>query len=114
VPVCLHCGETGPVGALFCTKCGYTLPQSTGAPDPLASSGSIAGGGAVPPGGYPTPPATSPYPMLVPTGPYLVAAPFAGAVGPLPPPPNAKFCTRCGTIIAQPAVYCPVCQHPQP
>ena len=22
---CLHCGETGPDGALFCPKCGYTI-----------------------------------------------------------------------------------------
>ena len=110
MPVCQHCGETGPAGALFCTKCGYTLPQAEGI-------------GAVKPPGPPTPlapptpyPAVAPtYPILLPTAPYIVPAASApGALGPIPPPPNAKYCTRCGTVIAQPAVYCPVCQQPQP
>jgi ribosomal protein L40E len=112
VPVCLHCGENGPAGALFCTKCGYTLPQADAA-SPIPS--------AVPPPPppttrFPTPPiAPGGYPVVLPYGPYLVPAnAIPGAVGPLPPPPNAKFCTRCGTVIAQPAVYCPVCQQPQP
>lgn len=111
VPVCLHCGELGAEGALFCPKCGYTLPQSGGAP-----------AAAPPPVAPPTPrsgPAT-PYPAatwgpVVPPGAY--AAPSAsvpGAVGAIPPPPSAKYCVRCASLISAPAVYCPICQQPQP
>ncbi|MGP8077246.1 MAG: zinc-ribbon domain-containing protein [Thermoplasmata archaeon] len=114
MPVCLHCGEPGPPGALFCTKCGYTLPQADAAP-PIPSRP------VVPPPATASPPPGTPmgypigYPVVLQALPYLVpASSIPGAVGAVPPPPNAKFCTRCGTLIAQPAVYCPVCQQPQP
>ena len=120
MPVCQHCGEVGAEGALFCGNCGYTLPQAgvepvpggppraapaaaTPGPPPLVRSAPVA---VVPPQ------STGAY---VPAGAY--AAPVAaavGAVGPIPPPPNAKYCSRCGTLIAAAAVYCPVCQQPQP
>jgi len=46
--------------------------------------------------------------------PHVAVAPGPpGSMGPIAPPPNAKFCTRCGNLIARPAVYCPVCQQPQ-
>lgn len=105
---CLHCGEPGPPGALFCTKCGFTLPQGSGVPTVGASA-------AAAPLPSPLPAAPAGYPVVIPPVPYLVpASSLPGAVGPVPPPPNAKYCTRCGTMIAQPAVYCPVCQQPQP
>ena len=49
VPVCLHCGELGPDGALFCTKCGYTLPQADAGSGTVPSTRS--GRGASPPAG---------------------------------------------------------------
>jgi RNA polymerase subunit RPABC4/transcription elongation factor Spt4 len=116
VPVCLHCGEIGPEGALFCTKCGFTLPQGDAPvpipPRPLRSSAPVP---AAPPFAPPVPGIPAGYPMVLQAVPYIVpAAAIPGAMGPVPPPPNAKYCTRCGTMIAQPAVYCPVCQQPQP
>jgi len=109
VAACLHCGEPGPPGALFCTKCGFTLPQGSGD----ATSGEPRA--AAPPPSPPLAPAPTGYPVVIPSVPYLLpASSIPGAVGPVPPPPNAKYCTRCGTMIAQPAVYCPVCQQPQP
>ena len=117
VSVCLHCGELNPDGALFCTKCGFTLPQVGGQPTPTA-----------PPTAAPSPTATAPspppsvsgavshptysYPSPGGPSPYLVAAPPA-AVGPIAPPPSGKYCVHCRTIISQAAVYCPVCQRPQ-
>ncbi|HTP54812.1 MAG TPA: zinc-ribbon domain-containing protein [Thermoplasmata archaeon] len=118
MPVCLHCGETGPEGALFCTKCGFTLPQGDApAPIPARPLPSSGPGGAAPasPSPLPASPAPPGYPMVLQAVPYIVpAASIPGAMDPVPPPPNAKYCTRCGTMIAQPAVYCPVCQQPQP
>ncbi len=116
MPTCLHCGELGPEGALFCPKCGYTLPQSD-------SSGALPRPGtpipatrtAAPGVPAPLPPIPPRYVPVAPPGAY--AAPVAavpGAVGPIAPPRFAKYCVRCGTVIAQPAVYCPVCQQPQP
>ncbi|MGB6500483.1 MAG: zinc-ribbon domain-containing protein [Thermoplasmata archaeon] len=111
MPVCLHCGELGPPGALFCTKCGYTLPQGDPAA-PIRSASAVPSPSLAP--GTPTGPAPM-YPVVLQAIPYIVpASMIPGAVGPVPPPPNAKFCTRCGSMIAQPAVYCPVCQQPQP
>lgn len=114
--VCLHCGEPGVPGALFCTKCGYTLPQ--GAPAPAPSPVALAGPGS--PAAVPSPAAAPAYrpavaaPFAYPYAPHLViAAVPPGASGPTMPPPNAKYCVRCGSVIAQPAVYCPVCQQPQ-
>jgi RNA polymerase subunit RPABC4/transcription elongation factor Spt4 len=111
---CLHCGEAGPQGALFCPKCGFTLPQGdapgTTAP-PLSAPARVPGGNA------PASVASSPLPYVPVAPPGAYAAPVAavpGAVGPIRPPPLAKYCVRCGTLIAQPAVYCPVCQQPQP
>lgn len=115
--VCLHCGEPGAPGALFCTKCGYTLPQGAAgpaAPFPLGSGVTPAPGT---PAGAPPPPfrPAAPAPFAYPYAPHLAIASFPpGAVGPSLPPPNAKYCVRCGSVIAQPAVYCPVCQQPQP
>lgn len=111
MPVCLHCGEPAPEGALFCAKCGFTLPQAGIAPPapspaPLARPVvPVAPPVAAPPPGY------VPYAM---SGPYAVpAAVIPGAVAAIAPPPNAKFCNRCRTPISRAAVYCPVCQQPQ-
>ncbi|HLM91644.1 MAG TPA: hypothetical protein VK424_06305 [Thermoplasmata archaeon] len=119
--VCLHCGELAPEGALFCAKCGFTLPQSgvagvsgsappSPAPVGMWISGSGSSGAAVSPPpsqGAPPPPPPSNRPL-----------PTPGSLPPAsvywPPPPNGKYCVRCGTLIARPAVYCPVCQQPQP
>lgn len=114
MPVCLHCGELALDGALFCTKCGYTLPQEGLGPVPVPARGAIPVG---------APPASRAVPVA-PVGPAYVnfspptayAAPAAvvpGAVGPIPPPPSAKYCVKCRTVISQAAVYCPVCQQPQ-
>ena len=115
VPVCLHCGEIGPDGALFCTKCGYTLPQEGVGPTPPSPLASVPAGamphGATPPAFRPAPP-----PYRVPALPASYVAPLAavpGAVGPIAPPPSAKYCVKCRTPISQAAVYCPVCQQPQ-
>jgi RNA polymerase subunit RPABC4/transcription elongation factor Spt4 len=122
VPVCLHCGELAPEGALFCTKCGFTLPQldasvSPNAPPgaPGARPGPAVGPPVSPPFGAPTGGRTSVgFGPVTPPGAYAYpAATVPGAVGPIPPPPNAKYCVRCGTLISRPAVYCPVCQSPQ-
>lgn len=125
--VCLHCGELGPDGALFCPKCGYTLPQVEPAPTPAATppGASAASAGSPPPAvvapppgvprAFPVPPAVAPY--FYPGGgpPLAYVAPLPpGAVGPIPPPPGGKYCTRCRTVISFAAVYCPVCQQPQP
>jgi len=105
VTVCLHCGEIGPDGALFCAKCGYTLPQvdanagTTSAPLPPPPPGGGVGGLRL----------ASAAPV---SGPYVVPA-APGAAGPIAPPPSGKFCVRCRTIISRAAVYCPVCQQPQ-
>jgi hypothetical protein len=123
VTVCLHCGESAPEGALFCTKCGFTLPQP-GASAPVPPSGAVPPAAPRPvappiassshPGPFGAPPPT-PFPGYGPIGPYAVAAPAVpGAVGPVPPPPVGKYCIRCRSVIATPAVYCPVCQTPQP
>jgi RNA polymerase subunit RPABC4/transcription elongation factor Spt4 len=111
VPVCLHCGELAPEGALFCAKCGYTLPQADGSPPPPPPSAPIgrpAGPGFAgsPSVGYP--------PVGAPLSYAAPAPPVPGATGPIAPPPNGKYCTRCRTVIARAAVYCPVCQQPQP
>ncbi|HTT73466.1 MAG TPA: zinc-ribbon domain-containing protein [Thermoplasmata archaeon] len=113
MPVCLHCGELAPDGALFCTKCGYTLPQGEASPAVVPPPPGPPGvAGARP--GSPAPP-----PLYVPVaapGSYAAPAPppVPGATGPMAPPPNGKFCVRCRTLIARSAVYCPVCQQPQP
>lgn len=111
--VCLHCGELAPDGALFCTKCGFTLPQvdprAAGVPAPAGPPASAA------PSTPPAPAAVSPgyaYGGRPPMVPYALAIP-AGAVPAVPPPPGAKYCVRCRTIISAAAVYCPVCQQPQ-
>jgi RNA polymerase subunit RPABC4/transcription elongation factor Spt4 len=126
VPVCLHCGQIAPDGALFCPKCGFTLPQGDGTPGPSiprpaapysGSASPSAGSPTSPPLSSPTPPSSvSPtaIPMPPPTDP--ATAPPAGPnyfLTRIPPPPNGKYCVRCGTLISRPAVYCPVCQQPQ-
>ena len=121
--VCLHCGELASEGALFCTKCGYTLPQVDPSVKPAAPSPAPTPVGAPPPPGPPVPGAPPPPPVAplmglgwtyAPTG-YAVLAPppVPGAVGPIPPPPSGKYCIRCRTLISRVAVYCPVCQQPQ-
>ena len=117
MPVCLHCGEIGSEGALFYGKCGFTLPQPGSPPSPTPG---MVVGPAPPapgrPGGPPMAP-TAPYRADVPVlagGGYAVATPApTGATGPMPPPPSAKYCVRCATLISSAAVYCPVCQQPQ-
>lgn len=125
MPVCLHCGELGPDGALFCPKCGFTLPQvqppspaGSAAPTPSAAVPGSAPATAPSTGFAPTAPPSPPlarpyaYPVPVPPTTYIMPTP-AGAAGPIPPPPSAKYCNRCGTLISRVAVYCPVCQQPQ-
>ncbi|HEY1198916.1 MAG TPA: zinc-ribbon domain-containing protein [Thermoplasmata archaeon] len=120
--VCLHCGELASEGALFCTKCGYTLPQVDAAagstanvpahplPAPGAALGPPSPAGPTPP---PPPPSVG-MPWAYPTGGYAtLAPPIPGAVGPIPAPPAGKYCIRCRTVISRVAVYCPVCQQPQ-
>ncbi|HTT14496.1 MAG TPA: zinc-ribbon domain-containing protein [Thermoplasmata archaeon] len=108
MPVCLHCGELAPDGALFCTKCGYTLPQVDGSPPPPPPPPPNS------PPGASSPPA--PVPLYVPvTAPASYAVPVVpGATGPMAPPSSGKYCVRCRTVISRAAVYCPVCQQPQP
>ncbi|MGP8073074.1 MAG: zinc-ribbon domain-containing protein [Thermoplasmata archaeon] len=118
--VCLHCGELAPDGALFCAKCGFTLPQpgvggGSGSPPPpstpggMWTSGPTSNGTTVPP---PTPGSSAPAPP--PTRGSSPPIPMPSPAAYWPPPPNGKYCVRCGTLIARPAVYCPVCQQPQP
>jgi RNA polymerase subunit RPABC4/transcription elongation factor Spt4 len=116
VSVCLHCGELATDGALFCTKCGYTLPQVDAA---VGITGSPAAGAPLgtssPPASPASPAAPSAgIPVAYPLGGYAtLAPPTAGAVGPIAPPPAGKYCIRCRTIISRAAVFCPVCQQPQ-
>jgi RNA polymerase subunit RPABC4/transcription elongation factor Spt4 len=110
MPVCLHCGELQPEGALFCTKCGFTLPQVGAAPPPppaAASGGTSSAGPGVPP-----PPVVAWTPGQAPGSPVAYPLP-PGATAPMPTPPSGKYCIRCRTIISQAAVFCPVCQQPQ-
>ncbi|MGP8076634.1 MAG: zinc-ribbon domain-containing protein [Thermoplasmata archaeon] len=121
--VCLHCGELANDGALFCTKCGFTLPQvDTGAgvnptlpPRPSNLPGNAPA--PTPLTGVPSPTMPGPtvgLPPVYPPGGYaLLSPPVPGAVGPMPPPPAGKYCIRCRTVISRVAVYCPVCQQPQ-
>lgn len=112
MPVCLHCGELAEEGALFCAKCGYTLPQTAADARPLATA-PLGPAPVVPP---PFSPGATLRPMaaVVPPGAYAApAVSIPGAVAAIPPPPNAKYCTRCATLISSAAVYCPVCQQPQ-
>ncbi len=126
MPACLHCGELAPEGALFCAKCGFTLPQVDASvpppppPPPLrsASAAGSPGGAAAPP--PPPPPPTPGRPATAwaapPAAPASVAYPIPAPVlgtGPIPAPPSGKYCVRCRTIISRSAVYCPVCQQPQ-
>ena len=117
MPVCLHCGELAPDGALFCTKCGYTLPQL----EPASASAASPASQPSPPAGTPSEaprpaPAASrpgyPYPSFEAPSTYLAPTP-PGAVGPMPPPAGGKYCIHSRTIISHAAVYCPVCQRPQ-
>ena len=119
VPVCLHCGELNPDGALFCTKCGFTLPQVEGSPAPGAPSSApaatptssaapprpVSARSTAPPPGYTYAPSVGPPAYLAPIP--------VDAVGPIAPPLAGKYCIHCRTIISQAAVYCPVCQRPQ-
>ena len=120
MPVCLHCGELAPEGALFCGKCGYTLPQP-GLPSAAPSAPSAAPPAPAPrsltPAGFVAPAAVMPPRAgagFPPGGTYAVpAGAVPGAVGPMPPPPNAKYCRHCAAVISVAAAYCPVCQQPQ-
>ena len=119
VPVCLHCGELNPDGALFCTKCGFTLPQVEGSP---SSGGPSSAPASTPSASTAAPSPQSVHPTAPPTGysyapsvsppVYLTPLP-ADAVGPIAPPLAGKYCIHCRTIISQAAAYCPVCQRPQ-
>ncbi|MGI0071579.1 MAG: zinc-ribbon domain-containing protein [Thermoplasmata archaeon] len=109
MPVCLHCGTLGEDGALFCSKCGFTLPQVDAAAPPLARAAppvSVVAPGTAPPMVRVTSPASAAYPVA----PGIDAS---GFTGPIAPPPSGKYCIRCRTIISRAAVYCPVCQQPQ-
>ncbi|HTS32398.1 MAG TPA: zinc-ribbon domain-containing protein [Thermoplasmata archaeon] len=115
--VCVHCGTSAPDGTLFCPKCGFTLPQ-TGVPSPAgaalpASAPPIAWAPASPP--TPAPRPTSPPPPSAAAQPAPPPPPMwtPPPTVPISPPPNGKYCVRCGTLIARAAVYCPVCQQPQ-
>jgi RNA polymerase subunit RPABC4/transcription elongation factor Spt4 len=113
MPVCLHCGELNADGSLFCTKCGFTLPQTGPVPAPPPPP-PLVGPGV--PGAAVTPPAPPPPSNW--QRPYTLGTPAAfplpaGGTGPMAPPPSGKFCIRCRTVISQSAAYCPVCQQPQ-
>ncbi|HTW39377.1 MAG TPA: hypothetical protein VMF04_00740 [Thermoplasmata archaeon] len=114
MPVCLHCGEIGADGALFCAKCGYTLPQADGMPLPPPPNPTRA---APPPVATPVAPVFRP-PYGVPATTFgtpaaYPIAPGAAPTPPMAPPPSGKYCVRCRTIISRAAIYCPVCQQPQ-
>jgi RNA polymerase subunit RPABC4/transcription elongation factor Spt4 len=104
VTVCLHCGTINIEGALFCAKCGYTLPQVEAAPPPVPPPIPPLVPGASPP---PRPNVGSPAAFVV------LGATGGMPTGPIAPPPSGKYCIRCRTIISRAAVYCPVCQQPQ-
>ena len=122
VPVCLHCGQLAPEGALFCPKCGFTLPQGEANPSPAIPRASPPFSGtapASPPASppltqYSPPPQSSVPPNAIPMPPPTVPPGVPGMyLTRIPAPPNGKYCIRCGTLISRPAVYCPVCQQPQ-
>lgn len=105
---CPRCGTPAEPGALFCRRCGATVPQSE-----LPSAGSAAGvtaNSGVPPGATG---AVAPSPYYAPT-----PAPSAA----VPPPEwipdslkgRAGHCPRCNTLISAVAVVCPVCLAPLP
>ncbi|HXW66517.1 MAG TPA: zinc-ribbon domain-containing protein [Thermoplasmata archaeon] len=110
MPACQHCGELAADGALFCPKCGYTLPQvdTSLPPPPPPRLAPVAAAPARPGVPIPPPPASA-GPGAYPLAPGTIAA----ATPAMPPPPSGKYCIRCGTIISRAAVYCPVCQQPQ-
>lgn len=128
MPVCLHCGELGPEGSLFCTKCGYTLPQPGAssvtpsiAPTVLPTPAAAPRPGPSPASPYAQAPvAPSPYgaamysPYGAPPAYAIRASAVPGSTAPINPPPGGKFCVHCRTVISVAAVYCPVCQRPQP
>ncbi|MGI0054442.1 MAG: double zinc ribbon domain-containing protein [Thermoplasmata archaeon] len=95
--VCLHCGELAEPGALFCTKCGWTLPQGQDMAAPIVPRPPVR----APSGASPVTPYSSAPAMPV------APSPLAGFAL------SAKPCIRCHTPIAPGAVYCPVCQSPQ-
>ncbi|MCI4330413.1 MAG: zinc ribbon domain-containing protein [Thermoplasmata archaeon] len=100
---CIHCGTQAPEGALFCDRCGRTLPQgASSTPMPERSAGPTPAAVV----GYSAPlPPPPPPPFLVPPPPEFVPP---GLVG------RAKHCARCNTLISSVAVVCPVCQADQP
>ncbi|MFZ0699082.1 MAG: zinc ribbon domain-containing protein [Thermoplasmata archaeon] len=107
MPVCLHCGTLADEGALFCTKCGWTLPQderSVGGMSAARLAPSVPAPSASPP------PPFVPMPMPPPTAPPFPPA-WPATPGAYPAP--GKPCVRCQTRISPAAVYCPVCQSPQ-
>ncbi|MCI4369193.1 MAG: zinc ribbon domain-containing protein [Thermoplasmata archaeon] len=88
--VCTNCSTVGATGALFCLKCGRTLPQGEPAVVVAAAPGVYL---------------------------WNAASPTLGAG--VPPPPQwiprelqgrAIHCPRCNTLISPVAVVCPVCQ----
>jgi predicted amidophosphoribosyltransferase len=101
VPECPSCGTPAPMGALFCARCGRTVPQ-TGPALPDARPGTF-------PPNSPSVPGNS------------VAPSYRSAAPPIPPAPQwippslvgrAVHCPRCNTLISPVAVVCPVCLGP--
>lgn len=107
MPVCLHCGTLADEGALFCTKCGWTMPQEErlvgGMTGPRLAP-------QVPPSSPPPAPRFVPMPM--PSSPVPTLPPV-WAAGPTATTSPGKLCIHCQTRISPAAVYCPVCQSPQ-
>lgn len=97
--VCPSCGTPGAPGALFCARCGHTLPQGEPVAPPYTP--------VPPPMVAPAPPAPPPAPSWGPPAP-AGAPPAPGWV-----PPGlvgrARHCPNCNTLISPVAVVCPVC-----
>lgn len=96
--VCPRCGAPADEGALFCRKCGATIP-------PTASSTIAAPAGVA----MPPPPLATP-----PPGPFPWTPPPLAYVPPPPLPRNAQHCPNCNNVISAASVVCPICGAPVP
>ncbi|HTT34336.1 MAG TPA: zinc ribbon domain-containing protein [Thermoplasmata archaeon] len=86
---CPQCGEPAAEGALFCQRCGRTLPQFPPTAAPL-----------------PPPPPEAFVPPFEPPPPVdWIPETLRG---------RAVHCPRCNSLISAIAVVCPVCRADQP